>query len=90
MKRAMSQGMPFIAVDVPPNVFEMMTRSSIWITDDEAWKGIVSAFPSGSGPYAQQIREAVAKWKAEKKNWVILNAVREDRVQILSLNDASR
>ncbi|TFK64222.1 kinase-like protein [Pluteus cervinus] len=90
MKQAMSQGMPFIAVDVPPNVFEMMTRSSTWITDDEVWKGIVSAFPPGSGPYAQQIREAVAKWKAEKKNWVILNAVREDRVQILSLNEAGR
>lgn len=77
--------MQFIAMDVPPTVLELMTRSPAWITDDDAWKVIAAMFPLGNPAYAQQLRETIAGKKAEGMTWVLLYAVKEDRVQLLSL-----
>ncbi|PFH46932.1 hypothetical protein AMATHDRAFT_7250 [Amanita thiersii Skay4041] len=86
LKTSIQNGLPILAVDVNPTVFDAMTRSqSGWITDEEAWKTVVNSFPSTLTAYAQQIREAAAKRRAEGHRWMILFAVREERVQLLNL-----
>lgn len=62
-----------------------MTRSSAWITDEDAWKLIVSSFPAQHTAYAQQVREAAVKRKAEGHPYILLFAVREERVQLVTL-----
>ncbi|KAF8655998.1 hypothetical protein AX16_002818 [Volvariella volvacea WC 439] len=90
IKSAMNHGVQFLAIDVPATVLEHMTRSSHWITDDDAWKPIFSFFPPGNSAYAQQLREGIARKKSEGVSWILLFSVREDRVQLLSLGDSSR
>ncbi|KAF5376991.1 hypothetical protein D9615_007308 [Tricholomella constricta] len=85
LKAAFQSGLPTLAVDVPPAVFDAMTRSSAWITEDEPWKSILSVFPTPHA-YAHQVREAVAKRKAEGHRFLVLFAVREERVQLLNLS----
>ena len=72
-------------MDVPPLIFDAMTRSGSWITDEEAWKIVLNTFPAQNTAYAQQIREAAAKRRAEGHRFLILFAVREERVQLLAL-----
>lgn len=86
IKSAVQSGMPMVAVDVPIAVFEAMTKSSAWVTDEEAWKTIATGFLAQHSAYAWQIREAAAKRKAEGHRWILLFAVREERVQILTLS----
>ncbi|KAJ7186042.1 hypothetical protein C8R46DRAFT_937688 [Mycena filopes] len=78
-------GMPILAVDVLPVVFDAMIKSSSWLTDEETWKALAAAFPVQQWAYAQQIREAVVKRKAEGHPYILLFAVREERVQLLKL-----
>ncbi|KIL60768.1 hypothetical protein M378DRAFT_906708 [Amanita muscaria Koide BX008] len=85
LKNSIQNGLPTLAVDVPPTVFEAMVRNSSWITDEEAWKAMLSLFPPQSTAYAQQIREAAAKKRAESHRFLILFAVRDEKVQLLSL-----
>ena len=84
VKNAFRASMPILGVDVPPNVFDAMIRSSNWITDDEAWKPILSDFPTPHTSYAYQVREAVAKRKGDHQ-FLLLYALREERIQILTL-----
>ena len=74
-----------MAIDVPPAIFDLMTRSNTWITDDDAWKAIATGFPTAHAAYAQQIRDAVVKRKADGLRFILLFAVREEKVQLLSL-----
>ncbi|CAK5281348.1 unnamed protein product [Mycena citricolor] len=77
-------GMPILAIDVPPAAFDAMTRSSAWVAqDDEAWKAVAGMLPQWA--YAQQIRDAVAKRRSEGFKYMLLFAVREERVQLLKL-----
>ncbi|OBZ78007.1 Serine/threonine-protein kinase gcn2 [Grifola frondosa] len=85
VRNAATSGMPTLAVDVPPAVFEEMTRSVGWVTDDDAWKPIAAAFPPLHAAYAHQVREAVARRKADGHRFVLLYAVREERVFLLTL-----
>ncbi|KAG5641706.1 hypothetical protein DXG03_004410 [Asterophora parasitica] len=85
LKSAFQTGLPTLAVDVPPAVFDSMIRNSAWVTEEEAWKSILSAFPTPHA-YAHQVREAVAKRKAEGHRFLLLFAVREERVQLLNLS----
>jgi translation initiation factor 2-alpha kinase 4 len=62
-----------------------MVRNSSWITDEEAWKVMLNLFPPQSTAYAQQIREAAAKKRAESHRFLILFAVKDEKVQLLSL-----
>ena len=73
--------MPIFAVDVPPNIFDAMIRTSAWVTDDDAWKIILAGFPTANDAYLHQLREAAAK----RKGYILLYALREDRVQLLTL-----
>ncbi|KAF8060720.1 kinase-like domain-containing protein [Lyophyllum atratum] len=90
LKSAFQTGMPTLAVDVPPVVFDSMTRSSAWITEEEPWKSILLSFPTPHTAYAHQLREAAAKRKAEGHRFLILFAVREERVQLLNLSQNVR
>jgi len=76
-------GMPVVAIDVTPSLFDILSRNCAWVTDDEAWRSIAGEF--GSSVYASQVREAVAKKKAEGCTWMLLVGVREERVGILNL-----
>ncbi|KAJ6576175.1 hypothetical protein DFH09DRAFT_1454036, partial [Mycena vulgaris] len=78
-------GMPILAVDVLPYVFDAMIKSSTWLTDEEIWKALAATFPVQQWAYAQQIREAAVKRKAEGYPYILLFAVREERVQLLKL-----
>ncbi|KAG6864912.1 hypothetical protein C0991_006441 [Blastosporella zonata] len=86
LKSAFQAGLPNLAVDVSPAVFEALTRSSAWIAEEDAWKAILSTFPTSHTAYAHQIREAVLKRKAEGHRFILLFAVREERVQLLNLS----
>jgi translation initiation factor 2-alpha kinase 4 len=63
-----------------------MTKNSYWITEEDAWKPILASFSNQQAAYAQQVREAAAKRKAEGCHYIILFAVREERVQLLTLS----
>jgi translation initiation factor 2-alpha kinase 4 len=77
--------MPILAVDVLPAVFDAMIRSAAWLTDEEIWKAMAATFPVQQWAYAQQVREAVMKRKTEGHRYILLFAVREERVQLLKL-----
>ncbi|THH28609.1 hypothetical protein EUX98_g5583 [Antrodiella citrinella] len=85
-KSAVTQsGMPIIGVDVPPAIFEEMSKNTNWITDEEAWKSLQAAFPTSYISYAQQVRETVIKRKMDGVKFVVLFAVREGRASLLQL-----
>lgn len=86
IRSSMQNGMPTVAVDVSPDLFDVMVRNSNWVTDEEAWKPLAAAFAPQTSAYANQIRDAVAKRKAEGHRYVLLFAVKEDRVQLLDLS----
>jgi translation initiation factor 2-alpha kinase 4 len=77
--------MPILAVDVLPSIFDAMIKSAAWLTDEETWKALAAAFPVQQWAYAQQVREAAVKRKAEGYAYILLFAVREERVQLLKL-----
>jgi len=85
LKSSVQSGLPVIAVDVPSLVFEALVRDSSWVTDEDAWKAILAGLPSQHSGYGNQIRDAVMKRKSEGRRFVLLFAVREERVQILDL-----
>nr|GAT55219.1 predicted protein [Mycena chlorophos] len=82
---AVQAGMPILAVDVPPAVFDGMIKSEAWLTDDEVWKCLAGMFPVQQWAYAQQVREAALKRKAEGHVYILVFAVREERMQLLKL-----
>jgi len=86
VKSAVQAGMPVVAIDVPPTVLDSMIRSSAWITEDEAWRNLMPDFLPQHFVYASQVREAVAKRKAEGLHFILLFAVREERIHLLNLS----
>lgn len=82
---AVQSGIPVIAIDTPTNVFDALCKSSSWVTDDETWKAAVSSFPLSGAGYAPQIREAVCRRRSEGHHFILLFAVRDDRVHLLTL-----
>jgi len=85
VRSAVQSGIPVIAIDTPTNVFDTLCRSSSWVTDDETWKAVVSSFPLSSTGYAPQIREAISRRQAEGHRFVLLFAVRDERVHLFAL-----
>lgn len=82
---AVQSGIPVVAIDTPANVFDILCKSPSWITDDETWKAVVSSFPNSSTSYALQIRDAVSRRRAEGHQFILLFAVRDERVHLLML-----
>ena len=85
IKTSFQNGMPVLAVDVTPAQFEVMTRTSSWIIEEEAWKSLSALFQQSQMNYALTVREAAIKRKAEGHSYILLFAVREDRAQLLSI-----
>ncbi|KAF9231990.1 hypothetical protein BU15DRAFT_90768 [Melanogaster broomeanus] len=85
LKAAIQNGMPMLVIDVPSTVFDSLVRSPNWINDEDAWKALVAPMPALQTAYANQVREAAAKRKAEGHAFIILYATREERIQVLSL-----
>lgn len=81
---AKPEGMPTVVVDVPTNVYDAMTRSSAWLTDEEAWRALLVLFP-GPTVYPSQIRETLLAKKEEGYPFVMLFASREHRMQLVQL-----
>lgn len=86
VKNAAISGMTTLAVDVPPTIFDEMTRNTSWITEEDAWKPVAASFPPQQGAYAHQIREAVLRRKMDGHKFLLLFAVREERFSLLSLS----
>lgn len=86
IKNAAIAGMPTLAVDVPPAVFDDMIKSMNWITDEDAWKTLAATFPSQQGPYANQIRDSVLRRRMDGHRFLLLFAVKEERVALLTLH----
>jgi eukaryotic translation initiation factor 2-alpha kinase 4 len=82
---AVQSGIPVVAIDTPTNFFDALCKSSSWVTDDETWKTVVSSSPLSSAGYAPQIREAVSRRRMEGHHFILLFAVRDDRVHLLTL-----
>jgi eukaryotic translation initiation factor 2-alpha kinase 4 len=79
------EGMPTIAIDVAPPIFDSLVKNSSWVSDEEAWKTLCSGLQSATWAYLQQIREVVLKRKSEEYRWILLYAVKEERMQLLQL-----
>ncbi|KAH8114389.1 kinase-like domain-containing protein [Phellopilus nigrolimitatus] len=85
LKSTMQSGsLPMLAIDVPPGVFDALMRSDAWVTDDDTWRTIASGFPTQHMVYANQIRDNVARRKIDGADYMILFAVREERMALLS------
>ncbi|KAI0300075.1 hypothetical protein B0F90DRAFT_1817684 [Multifurca ochricompacta] len=82
---AFQSGIPVVAFDAPANVFDTLCKSSSWVTDDEIWKTVVPLFPLSNTGYAPQIREAVSRRRVEGHHFILLFAVRDSRVHLLTL-----
>jgi len=85
VRSAVQSGIPVIAIDTPANVFDTLCRSSSWVTDDEDWKAVVPSCHLSSTGYAPQIREAISRRQAEGHRFVLLFAVRDERVHLFAL-----
>lgn len=86
IKSSFQTGLPTLAVDISDLSFESMTKNSNWITDEGSWKTLLSTFEVHHTAYAHQIREAAAKRKVEGHRYILLYAVREERVQLITLS----
>jgi len=86
IKAAAQNGIPILAVDVPTSLFDAMMKSTGWIMDDEAWRTIISSFAPSHSAYANQVREAVVKRRSDGHPFLLLFAVREERIHLLSLS----
>ena len=75
--------MPMLVVDLAPAILTALAKSSTWITDDEAWKLLSPSFNNHT--YAQQVRDAVAKRKADGFPFILLYATIEERATLLQL-----
>ncbi|KAL5519904.1 hypothetical protein ACEPAG_1564 [Sanghuangporus baumii] len=86
LKSALQSGaLPTLAIDVPPPVFDALAKSDAWVTDDDTWRAILPSFPTQHLAYASQIREAVARRKCEGAELLMLFAVKEERMALLTL-----
>jgi eukaryotic translation initiation factor 2-alpha kinase 4 len=79
--------LPTLAVDVPIPALEAMARSAAWIQYDnpEAWKSVLANFTAQQTEYAHQIKDAVQKKWEEGCRYLLLMAVRGERVCLLDL-----
>lgn len=86
IKNAVQSGIPVLAIDVPGTVFDLLSKSASWVTDDDAWKIVTTTFPTQNTGYAVQVREAAARKRADGHRFVLLFAVRDERVHLLTFS----
>lgn len=88
VERAVQSGLPTLAVDAPQLAFEAMAKNAAWTREDdhEAWKAVLANFPAQQSGYAYQIKDAVVKRREEGCKFLLLFAVRGERVCLLDLS----
>lgn len=88
IKEAVQSGLPTLAVDVPMLAFETMAKNAAWTKDDEqeAWKSVLASFPAQQAGYAYQIKDAISKRREDGCKFILLFAVRGERVCLLDLS----
>lgn len=74
-----------IAVEVSTAVFDEMAKNSNWLTNDEALRTLSAGLPTQHAGYAQQIRDAILRQKADGHRYVLLYGIRQDRIALLTL-----
>lgn len=85
VRQACSSGIQILAVDVPPSAFNAMTSGIAWLSDDDAWKTVLAAFPKEQAAHAAQVREEFLAKKNMGHKLVLLLSVRDDRVFLFNL-----
>lgn len=92
VKSALQSGnAPMLAIDVPPSVFDALSRNDQWVTDDEVWRALIAELPTLQLGYANQVREAVEKKRNEFVSgtgceFLLLFAVKEERAALLTFS----
>jgi translation initiation factor 2-alpha kinase 4 len=72
--------LPVIAVDVPASILAQLAINTSWITEDEAWKAVLTDPAIDDRKYAETVREGVRKLvKDENQNVIWLFGVREGK-----------
>lgn len=62
-----------------------MTSGIPWLSDDDAWKTVLAAFPKEQAAHAAQVREEFAVKKSQGHKMLLLLSVRDDRVFLFTL-----
>ena len=75
-----------VAVEVSTAVFDEMAKNANWLTSEEALRNVAAGLPTQHAGYAQQIRDAILRIKAEGQRYVLLYGIRQDRVALLTLS----
>jgi translation initiation factor 2-alpha kinase 4 len=84
----MKTALPLYGVDLEPRLLSKLTLNSNWLTDEEAWRGILAELSTGERKYADVVREGVKEGIAGDKErcaGVWLYSVREARVSGIHL-----
>lgn len=79
-------GIKTVAVEVSTAVFDEMAKNSNWLTSEEALRTIAIGLPTQHAGYAQQIRDAINRQKADGHRYVLLYGIRQDRIALLTLS----
>ena len=85
ISQACTKGIQVLAADVPLAAFNAMTANIAWITDDDAWKTVLAAFPKDQSSHAAQVRGEFVKKKAQGHKLLLLLSVRDDRTFLFTL-----
>ncbi|KAF8610330.1 Serine/threonine-protein kinase [Ceratobasidium sp. AG-I] len=85
VRQACTNGIQVLAADVPLSAFNAMTANIAWITDDDAWKTVLAAFPKDQSSHAAQVRGEFVKKKAQGHKLLLLLSVRDDRTFLFTL-----
>lgn len=62
-----------------------MTSGIAWLSDDDAWKTVLAAFPKEQAAHAAQVREEFLVKKNLGHKLLLLLSVRDDRVFLFNL-----
>ncbi|KAG8705429.1 hypothetical protein FRC08_001676 [Ceratobasidium sp. 394] len=87
VRQASSAGIQILAADVPPAAFNAMTSGTAWLSDEDAWKAVLAAFPKDQAGHAAQVREEFVRKKTQGHKLLLLLSVRDDRVFLFTLRD---
>ncbi|KAF8527423.1 hypothetical protein BU17DRAFT_81573 [Hysterangium stoloniferum] len=81
LRQSIQQGLPIVAVDIPASAFNVMISDANagWLTNEDAWRAVLSAMPQIPSARAAAIKEAVMKKKEEGKRHVLLFHLHDER-----------
>ncbi|KAG8734893.1 hypothetical protein FRC12_018300 [Ceratobasidium sp. 428] len=85
IREASSAGIQILAADIPPTAFNAMTSGIAWLSDEDAWKTVLTAFPKDQASHATQVREEFVKKKGQGHKLLLLLSVRDERVFLFTL-----